>query len=173
MVRPGDLVISVCDLESDDVHMVGAKGVMLNEGFAITHHAYFRFLRDNKLDIKIKHLLETVNFARGDSVTQVSSYIKKLVTTSKVPDSIIYRIFGHYQDIKASSVLMHLFIISGDPLQGKVLEEKTHNVSGEAVLFDTIRSLWSLLFEPQLLLYRHTNNLEHLKTGASVIVEKA
>ena len=173
MVLPGDLVISVRDLGSDDIHIVGAKGAMLNEGFAVTHHAYFKFLRDNKLDIKIKHLLETINFARGDSISQVSTYIKKLITTSKVPDGIIYRIFGHYQDIKASNVLVHLFIISGDPLQSKVLEEKTHEVSGEAVLFDTIRSLWSLLFEPQLLLYRHNNDLEHLKTGASVIVEKA
>ena len=173
MVRPGDLVISVRDLGSDDIHIVGARGAMLNEGFAVTHHAYFRFLRDNKLDIKIKHLLETINFARGDSVAQVSTYIKKLIATSKVPDSIIYRIFGHYQDIKASGVLVHLFIISGDPLQNKVLGEKMHGASGEAVLFGTIRSLWSLLFEPQLLLYRHTNNLEHLKTGASVIVEKA
>ena len=173
MVSPGDLVISVRDLGSDDIHVVGAKGAMLNEGFAVTHHAYFKFLRDNRLDIKIKHLLETINFARGDSIAQVSTYIKKLITTSKVPDNIIYRIFGHYQDAKATSVLVHLFVISGDPLQNKVLEENVHHVSGEAVLFDTIRSLWSSLFEPQLLLYRFNNNLEHLKTGASVIVEKA
>lgn len=173
MVLPGDLVISVRDLGSDDIHIVGAKGAMLNEGFAVTHHAYFRFLRDNKLDIKIKHLLETINFTRTDSVVQVSSYIKKIITTSKMPDNITYRIFGHYQDIKAPSVFLRFFIVSGDPLQNKVLEEKTREVSGEAVLFDTIRSLWSLLFEPQLLLYRHNNDLEHLKTGASVIVEKA
>lgn len=173
MVRPGDLVISVHDLGSDDMHVVGARGAMLNEGFAVTHHAYFRFLRDNKLDIKIKHLLETINFARGDSVAQVGTYIKKLITTSKVPDSIIYRIFGHYQDLKVPSVTLSFFIVSGDPLQGSILSNKIHSASGEAVLFDTIRSLWSLLFEPQLLLYRHTNNLEHLKTGASVIVEKA
>ncbi|MBI4091933.1 MAG: hypothetical protein HY427_01870 [Candidatus Levybacteria bacterium] len=172
MVRPGDLVISVRDLGNDDLHIVGAKGVNLNEGFAVTHHAYFRFLRDNKLDIKIKHLLESVNFARGDSVEQVSVYIKNLITSSKMPDNIIYRIFGYYQDIKAPNVTLHFFIVSGDPLQSSILREQIHGISGEAVLFDTIRSLWSILFEPQLLLYRHNNNLEHLKTGASVIVEK-
>jgi len=54
------------EIDKDDVSSVGGKGANLGEmvnagfpvpdGFVVTAHAYYDFLRTNNLSIKIKHL---------------------------------------------------------------------------------------------------------------------
>lgn len=172
MIKLHQHVVSLRDIEPDDRHFVGEKATIVTDGFVITPSAYFKFLRDNNLEIKIKNLIGAINFDRDDSLSQVCRHIKNLILKSKIPDSLVYRIAGHYIDIGSSKVRVHMSVISGDPHHAKATPEKFIDVEGDAVLFDTVRSLWSHIFEPRLVVYRNEKTLDHLKTGVSVTVEK-
>jgi len=93
MVRPTDLVVWLSEVDKDDTHLVGGKSANLGEmikakfpvpdGFVVTATSYFEFIKLNKLDKKIKHLLGTVNYDHPDSIAQVSKHIKKLIIQSE------------------------------------------------------------------------------------------
>ena len=172
MLSPYDLVVSLSDIGRDDVYVVGDKSKGVAEGFVITHRAYFNFLRENNLEAKISHLLGTVNFDNHDSLSQVASHIRNLIVSSKIPDNIAYRVFGHYEDLGSSKVRLRMSIVSGDPVQRQTFWEEVSDIQGDAVLLDTARSLWARLFKPEILIYRHMNNIHHIKTGAALLVQK-
>lgn len=172
MVRPGDLVVSLSDIDLDDLHFVGEKAAGIKEGFAITARAYFKFLSEDNLETKIKNLIGSINFGRDDSLTQVAQHVKNLITKSRIPDAVLYRVIGHYVDIGASKVAAHMSIISGDVKHRNSAHEIVKNAHGEAVLLDTVRTLWAHLFEPRFIVYRNSNNLDHLRTGVAIIIEK-
>lgn len=76
------------DVDKNDIALVGGKGANLGEmvkfnfpvpdGFIVTSSAYYQFLKENNLNIKIKHLLQTTNFDNSDSLSQISNHIKNL-----------------------------------------------------------------------------------------------
>src|SRR3989344_8731706 len=95
------------EVDKDDVALVGGKGANLGEmvgagfnvpnGFIITSHAYFDFLKTNKLDIKIKHLLNTANFNSPDSLNQVSALIKREILSSDLSPALVSEILKAYK----------------------------------------------------------------------------
>ena len=167
------MVVSFRDISIDDLHHVGVKPEDINDGFAVTARAYFKFLRDNNLETKIRHLIGSINFDHESSLAQVSYHIKNLISKSRIPESIVYKIIGHYVDLGASRVWVRTSLISGDPNHKKVLIEKMTSVDGDAVLLDTVRSFWSHVFEPAYIIHRYKNGMDQLKTGVAVIVHKA
>src|SRR3989304_4756052 len=188
MVKPKDYVVWLNEVDHEDTLYVGGKSANLGEmiqakfpvpgGFAITAYAYFYFLKSNRLDIKIKHLLGTVNFANNDSINQVSKHIKKIITHSKIPDEIIEPVFKYYKTMggvfKDALVAVRSSATSEDSKTASFAgQQETYlNVQGEANLIEKIREGWASLFETRAIYYRHENNLSHLTAGISLVVQK-
>ena len=172
MVRPSDLVVSLCDVDLDDLHFVGEKAASIKDGFVITARAYFKFLSENSLETKIRNLIGSINFDRDDSLNQIAAHVRNLIVKSRIPNSITYRVVGHYADLGAPKVAAHMSIISGDARHRTFANDIVWEAEGEAVLLDNIRSLWAHLFDPGFITYRNLNNLDHLRTGVAIIVEK-
>ena len=101
------LLVWFKDVDKDDIALVGGKGANLGEmvgagfnvpnGFIITSHAYFDFIKENKLDLKIRHLLNTANFDNPDSLNQVSSHIKREIISSDLSPTLISEILKAYK----------------------------------------------------------------------------
>ena len=97
------------EIDKNDVPLVGGKGANLGEminagfpvpnGFVVTSHAYYHFIQENKLDIKIKHLLSTTNFDHSRSLDQVSLLIKKLVREGTMSDELMKSIVSNYNKL--------------------------------------------------------------------------
>ena len=164
--------MSLRDVDLDDLHFVGEKAANIKDGFAITARAYFKFLSENNLETKIRNLIGSINFDRDESLNQIAMHVKNLIIKSKIPNSITYRVVGHYADLGASKVAAHMSIISGDPSHRASARDVVWEADGEAVLLDNVRSLWAHLFDPAFIVYRNLKNLDHLRTGVAVIVEK-
>src|SRR3990167_3859891 len=106
MVKSTDLVVWLSEVDKSDVAYVGGKGANLGEmiqakfpvpnGFVVTESAYRQFIKENNLDLKIKHLLATINYSHSSSLTQVASHIRKIIETSKIPDDIAKEVFKFY-----------------------------------------------------------------------------
>jgi len=188
MVTAHDLVVWFYDIDKSDVYYVGGKNANLGEmieagfpvpeGFAVTTTAYRRFLKENSLDEKIKHLIGTVNFSNSESLNQVSSHIKSLIKKAVVPDDIAREVFSFYNKMTkkydAPFVAIRSSATSEDSKTASFAgqQETFLNVKGESAVIDTIREAWASLFEARAMFYRHDANLDQVKVGISLAVQK-
>lgn len=185
MVQSSDFVVSLSKCDKHDVKYVGGKVANLGEmiqagfpvpgGFAITTKAYAQFLKDNKLDIKIKHLLGTINFEDSNSLAQVSRHIRKLMVDSPVSESVVKEIFKEYEKLGHNVlVAVRSSATSEDSKEASFAgqQETFLNVSGETVLIEKVREAWASLFQARAVYYRHDAKMDHLKTGIALVVQR-
>lgn len=182
MVGPRDFVVDLKDINIDDKHYVGERAANLGsmagkfpvaKGFIIAYPAYFEFLKHNSLDLKINHLLGAINFDLSESLNQVSSHIKKIMKSSNIPGHIVNAVMNSYEKIGSPRVSIETTVVTGDHNQHLYERQyKKHDVNGEASLLDVIRSSWASIFTPELILYRHKNGINHLRTSISALVTK-
>ena len=74
-------VVWFSEVDKEDISLAGGKGANLGEmtkagfpvpnGFIVTAKAYKDFIKQNDLQVKINHLLGTVDFNNQDSLSQV------------------------------------------------------------------------------------------------------
>lgn len=183
-----DMVVWFCDVDKNDIALVGGKGANLGEmtkagfpvpnGFIVTAESYYQFLRENHLIPRIKHLLQTVHFNNHDSLTQTSNHIKKQIMHAAVSEHLIQEVFAAYRKlggifsdalvaVRSSATAEDLPTASFAGQQATFL-----NVKGEANLLIKIKEAWASLFEPRAIFYRHEQHFEHFKVGIAVPVQK-
>ena len=176
------------EIDKEDVSLVGGKGANLGEmtkakfpvpnGFIVTSTAYYHFIKENNLSVKIKHLLETANFDKADSLSQVSSHIKKLVIGGTVSSELASEIFKAYSKLgnafKDTLVAVRSSATAEDLANASFAgqQETFLNVKGEAVLLEKIKEGWASLFDARALFYRHEQHFDHLKVGIALVVQK-
>jgi len=185
MVQASDLVIPLEKCDKHDVKYVGGKVANLGEmieakfpvpsGFAITTRAYYVFLKENKLDVKIKHLLGTVNYEDSNSLAQVSRHIRQMMTSSPIPQEVVKEVFKEYEKLGRNVlVAVRSSATSEDSKEASFAgqQETFLNVAGESVLIEKVREAWASLFNARAVYYRHDQKLDHLKTGIALVVQR-
>src|SRR3989344_9562840 len=95
------------EVDKEDILLVGGKGANLGEmtkadfpvphGFIVTAQAYYRFLKENNLEKKIKNLINTLNFDNPHSLKQVSELIRKEIVTGEISDELKMDIYNAYK----------------------------------------------------------------------------
>lgn len=182
MVRPHDIVVDLKDIDLEDEHYVGARAAILGslskkisvpQGFVIAYPSYYEFLKHNNLDLKIKHLLGATNFELPESIGQIAQHVRSIIKNSVIPEKIVKDIMSSYEKLSSPKVLMQTVIVSGDNKQEDYeRSHKNYEVNGDSSLLDAIRSSWSSIFTPALMVHRHMNHIDHLKTSISAFVTK-
>lgn len=182
------LVVWFSDVDKEDVGLVGGKGANLGEmtkagfpvpsGFIVTSKAYFNFLKENRLETKIKHHINTTNYNNSHSLTQVSEHIKKLIVTGEMSDEIVKEIFSSYR--RLGGVLKEALVAvrssaTAEDLPGASFagqQETFLNVQGEANLIHKIKEAWASLFNARAIFYRHEKHYDHFRVGIAIPVQK-
>lgn len=187
MVNSSDFVVELKHLDKDDTPYVGGKNANLGEmiqagfpvpgGFAVTAYAYFHFLKVNGLDIKIKHLLASLNKDDSESLNSISSHIRKLISSAEIPQEIATAIFSEYKKISGRKdvlVAVRSSATSEDSKEASFAgqNETFLNILGEASVLGSVRLAWASLFEARSVYYREENKIPHLKTGIAVVVQR-
>ncbi|MBU2632268.1 phosphoenolpyruvate synthase, partial [Patescibacteria group bacterium] len=188
MTKKAALIAWFSEVDKDDVGLVGGKGANLGEmvkakfpvpnGFIVTANAYYDFIRENNLEIKIKHLIGTINFEKQDSLTQVSKHIKDEIRRGKISEEIQKEIFSSYRKLggtfKDALVAVRSSATAEDlPTASFAGQQETYlNVKGEATLIHKIKEGWASLFEPRAIFYRHEKKFENKKIGIALVVQQ-
>jgi pyruvate, water dikinase len=141
-------------------------GFPLLPGFVITPQAYFAFLKQNKLEDKIKKLLTTVNYDRPESMHQVMHHIKSHVKNTQPPEAVVKELLTFYDRLEGYPLIMHAYTHSSH----------THKFASQKAasfeeLLDGVIASWVEHFEPNVHWKRHEKNLDHLETGVEIIVQ--
>src|SRR6185503_604627 len=99
MTAQSKLIYWLSHIDEQDGNQLGLQAVHLAEllqsdfpianGFVMSSSAYFDFLNENKLRVKIKNLLSTVHYEHPESLRQVAHHIKQLIHAAKLPQELI------------------------------------------------------------------------------------
>ena len=175
-------------VDKDDVGLVGGKGANLGEmvragfpvppGFIVTAEAYYRFLKENKLEREIKRLLQPANLHDPRQLNTAAKQIKQIIIKGKVPEDLAVSVIKHYEKLtgrlKPGLVAVRSSATAEDlPDASFAGQQETFlNIKGEANLVDKIRESWASLFTPRAIFYRQEKNFNHFKVGIAVVVQK-
>ena len=181
-------VVWFSEVDKEDIALVGGKGANLGEmakadfpvpdGFITTAYAYFNFLKENNLEKKINHLVNTINFEEPHSLKQVSSHIKREIMSGVFSDDFKVEIYKYYK--KLGGTLSDPLVAVRSSATAEDLpdasfagQQETYlNVKGESNLILSIKKCWASLFEERAIFYRHENRFDHTKVGIAVVVQK-
>lgn len=181
------LVVGFGEIDKNDIPLVGEKAAELGEmagagfpisgGFVITTNAYRDFIKENKLDIKIKHLLSTINFDNEKSLSDVSRHIKKHIQECQMSEKLIKEITAAYN--KLGGVIEYPLVVvrASTTVQDLVHhfaghEESFLNVKGDAALLEKIKEGWASLYSAESIHHRHQKNIDHAKAVMALVVQK-
>lgn len=153
-------------------------GFPVPNGFVITSQTYFQYLKANNFTTKIRHLLDTANYDKPESLQQVSTHIKKLIVSGDVPEEIVKEIFDAYK--KLGGVLTDALVAvrssaTAEDLPGASFagQQETYlNVQGDANLLLKVKHAWASLFEARAIYYRHEKHFNHFRVGIALVVQK-
>src|SRR3989344_7667287 len=171
-------------IDKEDVSLVGGKGANLGEitkagfnvpdGFIITSHAYYDFIRENNLSIRIKHLLSSANFDDSKSLEQVSKHVKNLILRGDLSKALIGSILSAYQKLGEPLVAVRSSATAEDLANASFAgqQETFLNVKGDAVLIEKIKEGWASLFNTRAIFYRHQQKFDNIKTGIALVIQK-
>ncbi len=175
------------DVGKDEGSLVGGKGANLGEitqagfpvpnGFIVTSQAYYYFIAENNLQLKIKQVLQTTNVHDPRQLTEASQRIKSIVLKGDVPQDLAKEIISYYEKL---SGLKHCLVAVRSSATAEDLpdasfagQQETYlNIKGEANLINTVRQCWASLFTPRAIFYREEKKFDHFKVGIAVPVQK-
>ncbi len=185
MIRPHDFVVSLDDVDKDDVVYVGGKAANLGEmiqakfpvpeGFVVTANAYRAFISDNSLGNKIDHLLSSINYQNQSSLSQVSQHIQRLILNSEIPEPIVASIFKFYEEMGGKTrVAIRSSAVGEDSKEASFAGQNDTflDVVGESSVIEKVRRAWASLFSPRSIFYRHEKKINHTKTAIALVVQR-
>lgn len=185
---PQKSIVWFKEVGKEDISLVGGKGANLGEmtqagfpvpnGFIITSHAYYDFIKENNLENKIRHLLSPVNYDDPKSLESVSEIIKREIVKGELSQELKLKIYQYYHELgnvgKDALVAVRSSATAEDlPSASFAGQQETYlNVRGDTNLLIKIKDCWASLFDARAIFYRHENKFDHFRIGIAVPVQK-
>lgn len=157
-----------------------SKGVPVPNGFALTAEAYWSFLRENKLDKKIKEILAGLDKKNIKELNKVGDKIRKMILAASFPKNIEQEIKNFYKELCKTSKKNNLDVAVRSSATAEDLpdasfagQQETYlNVRGEAELLLAAKKCIASLFTDRAISYREDKGFEHTAIALSVGVQE-
>lgn len=181
---PGKHVLKFNEIDKDDANEVGIYGVKfanlakegmpIPEGFIVTSHSFHDFFKENNLERKIKHLVNTINFNDPNSIRQVSKIIKTEFENGSPPNDFATQVYSSYKNIggllKDSKVL-----VKSSPTKQTHTRENSRDfngILGETSLIEKIKELWSINFDEINLISKYTHKFHIPEQITALLIQR-
>jgi pyruvate,water dikinase len=158
---------------------LGARGINLAEGFAITAEAYRDFLQSAGLVEKIARLLKGLDTQNALQLQQRGRQIREAIVAAELPEQLQSQIVAAY-DRLAGGAGEHLDVAVRSSATAEDLpdasfagQQETYlNVQGHAALLQTCKRCFASLFTDRAISYRADKGFEHEKVALSIGVQR-
>ncbi len=176
------------EIDKDDIGLVGGKGANLGEmtkmelpvppGFIVSASAYFYFIKENKLQDKIKGYLKYIDPNDPLTYQVASEKIKSLIIKSKMPKDLSLEIMKAYLKLRAKFkeplVAIRSSATAEDLPEASFAgqQETFLNIKGEVNVVNKVKGSFASLFEPRAIFYREQHGFDQFKVGLASIVQK-
>src|SRR5213596_2417819 len=155
------------------------QGVRVPQGFATTADAFRLFVRENKIDKKIR--AEIQRLKKGSkSLAATSKALRALFLKGKFPEQVEEHIREAYRDLcerynkRAVDVAVRSSATAEDlPEASFAGQQETYlNISGEHAVVDACCKCYASLFTDRAISYREEKGFDHIKIALSAGVQK-
>ena len=186
-------VLEFSEVSSRDAERVGGKNAALGEmiralkkkrvqvpdGFATTADAFRLFLRENKIDKKIRAEIE--HLKKGSkSLTRAGKALRALFLKGKFPEQVEEQIREAYHELsrrynkRAVDVAVRSSATAEDLPEASFAgqQETFLNISGAEAVVEACRKCYASLFTDRAISYREEKGFDHLKIALSAGVQK-
>src|SRR5438093_817269 len=186
-------VLEFSEVSSRDADRVGGKNAALGEmiralkkkrvhvpdGFATTADAFRLFLRENKIDKKIRAEIE--HLKKGSkSLTRAGKALRALFLRGKFPEQVEVQIREAYRELskrykkRAVDVAVRSSATAEDLPEASFAgqQETFLNISGQDAVVEACRKCYASLFTDRAISYREEKKFDHLKIALSAGVQK-
>ncbi len=155
------------------------KGVRVPEGFAVTAEAYWYFLRESKLDARVRELLTGLDTKDVQQLRDRGSQIRHAILAAPLPADLELEILEAYDAMRGRAlhpvdVAVRSSATAEDlPDASFAGQQETYlNVAGHLDLLDTCRRCFASLFTDRAISYRHDKGFDHFKVALSIGVQR-
>ena len=161
------------------VRELGAQGVRVPNGFAVTAEAY-RYLLDQSHAWQGLHdALDGLDVKDVDDLARRAQRAREIINGAALPDDLAQQIVSAYARLRAEygeqvTLAVRSSATAEDlPTASFAGQHETFlNISGEARLLDSIRQCFASLFMDRAIAYRVDHGIDHFKVYQSVGVMK-
>jgi pyruvate,water dikinase len=182
------------EVSKDDVALVGGKnaslgemfsrltkkGIRVPDGFVLTSHAYWYFLKENKIDKKLKEIFKKFNPKSIKSLKETGKAARQLILKAELPKDLKKEILKNYQKLsqkyneKNTDVAVRSSATAEDMKDASFAGQmETYlNVSGKENLLKAAKKCIASLFTDRAIAYREEKGFIHLKIALSVGIQK-
>ncbi len=155
------------------------KGVNIPDGFALTTRAYWRFLKTNKIDKKLKEIFRGFNPKSIKSLQEVGKKARSSILKAEIPEDLRKEILRAYEKLekkygKNLDVAVRSSGVCEDmPDASFAGQFETYlNIKGEGELLGAIKKCLASTFNDRVIAYREEKKIPHLKFALSVGIQK-
>ncbi len=155
------------------------KGVKVPEGFAVTAEAYRYFIRENKLEEKIKKALEGLDTHNVKDLQKRGKKVRNLILRAKMPPRLAEEIRQAYARLEEKygrnvDVAVRSSATAEDlPDASFAGQQETYlNIRGAENVIEHVKKCFASLFTDRAISYRQDKGFDHFSVYLSVAVQK-
>ncbi len=186
-------ILPLDEIGFDDLLLVGGKnaslgemtrelseeGINIPDGFALTTNFYWKFLKENGIDEKLKEIFKKYDPKSIKSLQETGKAARKLIMAGKVPQYLEDGLFSAYEGLekkygKNVPVAVRTSGVCEDmPNASFAGQFETYlNVRGKEELMLAVRNCIASTFSDRAIAYRHDKNVNQLEFGLSIGIIK-
>ena len=186
--------VSLSKVKLADIDLVGGKnaslgemignisslGVNIPDGFAITVHAYYQFIKFNNLEKTIYSLINNINKNDLISLRKMGLEIRENIRNGEWPEDLKKEIIIKYTKLSQqygsdiTDVAVRSSATAEDlPDASFAGQQETYlNVRGPQQILNSVRNCFASLFTDRAISYRNNFGFDHFSIGLSVCIQK-
>ena len=193
MDKNNALILWFDQLGIEDVPLVGGKnaslgemyrllvpkGVKIPNGFALTAHAYRRFLEHNHLPEKIRDTLKDLDTNNMDNLYERGHRVRDMIRSAEFPEDLRQVIREGYKHMSVQygdnvDVAVRSSATAEDlPDASFAGQQETYlNIKGESMLLEACKKCFASLFTNRAISYRQDKGFDHFNIALSIGVQK-
>lgn len=156
------------------IRELGASGVKIPNGFAITALGFRDFLKSNNLDKKIPELLKGLNPSNVSDLRERGQKVRQAILSAEMPEDLKESILAAYHELGNTDVAVRSSATAEDlPEASFAGQQETYlNVKGDSALLDSCKRCMASLFTDRAISYREARKFDHFKIALSIGVQK-
>lgn len=156
------------------------KGVPVPDGFALTSDAYWKFLKDNQLDKKVKEILKNLDVKNVRALSAAGNKVRQLLLSASFPKEIETEIKQAYKELSKKYKKSNIAVAVRSSATAEDLpdasfagQQETYlNIVGEKELLLACKKCVASLFTDRAISYREAKGFDHFAVALSVGVQE-
>lgn len=147
-------------------------GIPVPDSFVVTATTYRQFINYNKLNDKLKVLLDTIDTETFENLTEIAAQCRKLICNGKFPRDVEAAVTGAYNTYFPNEQAVAVRNSPTGAAMPGGLADSYLNIRGILAFTYAIKCCFASLFTDRAIRYRIAQSIAHTDVYMAVIVQK-